>query len=1625
MAEGVMVAPSPEQQPHDDHPLEDPRALSPSSSSSSSSWSNAYNNHNDNKLQEEEEEEEEEEEALQAQSMAKPPDSCSRRTTTNSTNTATSSSSSSTLDASLVSREASEQNHDHFSTSQPNAATVDVSEGELMQRNEEEEEEESKREASLKQIPVEATTTPKQPPPSSNMDSWNHHPSRVTSETMAPDGPQFRQKALMTMQNHPLDSTTTNMTMEASSSESSAMDAVTTTTTTPPKPMVDESHRSTNRNGGTASSIYVGSTLSNPWVTKARLQARAAQALQPYQETLQEIYSNHYYRPYYYNNKNNGTSKEPLAMEPATITADPTRLPAPHEIRSQPWHLSPPTTKTTTTTTPEAFLQDRNHHHQRRRSMIVVSGPHGCGKRTLVQTALQPLVVEQHNGYLLQGHYDPPPLSCPGELQWQSHKTLQGGGGSIIPYSGLVMAFSSFTAQVIQRHSVKEVRQAILQYVSNTNPNHHQSTNNNSNNNTAANLSVLTSMIPALEGILEQDMPSHHHHPPSTQGGSSSSTNSSSSEDPIQRFVLAFRMFVRAITSLAPVVLVLHELQWADPCSLDLLTGIVTDHGSPDRRPPLLVVATLDWTLVAEDSYVARKLRELEQPAVVEPPTVLPSSSSNSRDKEEEKEGQAMLSSIHTVELCGGQECSLLDSTNRESSKNSEDVLWFREWLAQALEMDNADHAETLQRLMRLLPQHVPAGNWFLVMEFVHFLQESDLLFYRPFSPNQGRWELASPEELNVVLAHLQDHPGEFLVDKLQHQLSPPTKQVLMVAACLGSRVNVRILEWILGANVAEQLDELEERGWLARNKLDELPSTCYPDHNPMLAATTTTTPTCRKAWQSHEAYTFEHMAVREAAQALIARSSTSKLFSSSGGLSVGHDSISSPRSDSSSSKSSLELFHLEIGRKLWKKLSSLSDNDDALSQHVFVVLSQMSIGRQWITNEKECVATATLCLLAGQKAARSSTFRTAAVYLKMGLELLYNNSHRQKHRSSSRSNNNNNSSMNLMPDDEREQQEQLAKGNYCIVHSRCWRDHYDLSLALHSAAAEMTMASADFDATNLYIECVLENAQSLDDKVQAYTTKMLTLSQQDQHNECIDLGIWLLKQWGETFPSRLCMAHLGQEMRSVERLLRNKSNEQILRMPSLTDANKLRALQVLGFMIMATLSYRPKMSPFVMLKMMKITLQHGLSVFASSAFGVYGMLCICLYCNVEKATRFADLALILLDRYAMMEYMPRVHAAVYGCVHAWTKPIQTALEPLLHAHRVGMQIGDAEYGGLCANLYCFYAMDSGCNLGVIQREWNGFKESLVTAKQAALLRMVSPFMQSIHHLMGLTDDPLASKGDLLDFDEFEQACMQRGAFLGICSVRTCRMQLAYIFGDINMAERFCLTFQDVMLTPPSFERATYVFYIGVVAVAIARKELEEQGGNSTRNQGTKGKRYWSKHRNWKNAKQAEKMLMRYARSSPVNCLDKSHLLQAELSSLQGDHCKAYEKYLIAIALSAENGHLMIHALSNELLARHLLRITSTAAGYSSSTSFSRRGLFGQSGSYWSSSSASSSSFSIARIRDQTQKAKECLERAIRSYQDWGGMAVVRKLQSEFASMLGTAEDHNSKDTTSSSPSRL
>ncbi|GAX18129.1 hypothetical protein FisN_25Hh111 [Fistulifera solaris] len=627
---------------------------------------------------------------------------------------------------------------------------------------------------------------------------------------------------------------------------------------------------------------------------------------------------------------------------------------------------------------------------------------------------------------------------------------------------------------------------------------------------------------------------------------------------------------------------------------------------------------------------------------------------------------------------------------------------------------------------------------------------------------------------------------------------SQQSLELLKVCACLGSEFDLRVVENVFGYQPEMHLEELSSKGYIK------------PAVN---------------------GYAFAHNCFQEAAYGLIPLEQRS-------------------------------LFHVEIGRRLWRSM----DSDDDLDANLYTILSQFSKGKHLLKRDKECLRLASLCLQAGQKAAKASAFRAAVSYLELGIYVLM----------------------------------EKADGKLG------WKQAYHLTLSLYNAAAEMNLVTSQYERSEQLVKEILLHAKSPLDRVQANGTLISIFGTISKQQEAIDVGLKVLDELGESLPKRRLKMHILVELSAVKRMLRGKSDEQLMRLEPLTDTTQLSCLQIMYLIYLHCILVRPELGALVGLRSLKITLQYGLSPFSISTFAIYGMVCLEMK-DVDAAHRFGQLSLKVLDKYGLVEYLPRLYAAHYGVIDSWKRPIKDSLQPLLHAHQIGLHTGDREFSFLCLNCYFFHAFHSGILLDDLMSKWRSVEGEMASSRQESLLKMALPFVQKLLHLMNSTrEEALTFKGEIMDMLLEHELAFKANLSSVATDIIICCMILAYVFDDFTQAETFAIWTEKHGAIVPTFQEIIRQFYRGLIAFALARQNTNRR----------------------KNIRIGSQILNQfstfYSLKCPENCCDKQHLLEAELASVKGQRDLAYAHYTQAIAMAEKSGFLFEQALIHERFGFHL-----------------------------------------------------------------------------------------------------
>lgn len=207
-----------------------------------------------------------------------------------------------------------------------------------------------------------------------------------------------------------------------------------------------------------------------------------------------------------------------------------------------------------------------------------------------------------------------------------------------------------------------------------------------------------------------------------------------------------------------------------------------------------------------------------------------------------------------------------------------------------------------------------------------------------------------------------------------------------------------------------------------------------------------------------------------------------------------------------------------------------------------------------------------------------------------------------------------------------------------------------------------------------------------------------------------------------------------------------------------------------------------------------------------------------------------------------------------------------------------------------------------------VEQNVKSFCDLMALRKQESLLQLGRVFLQTLHHLMGYTSDPLALSGDVVDFGDMYRHGTATGNETLTTAVMVERALISYVFNCYDLANELAGHWRHLIFNiPPGADIYAACLFDSLISMAFARKH---------KNGRAKYLRIADNH---------IRRFKKWSTCSPHNCADKLFLLEAERASIAGKANIAYEKYACANAFAADSGCLWVQAIVNERAAEHLV----------------------------------------------------------------------------------------------------
>jgi histidine kinase len=374
-------------------------------------------------------------------------------------------------------------------------------------------------------------------------------------------------------------------------------------------------------------------------------------------------------------------------------------------------------------------------------------------------------------------------------------------------------------------------------------------------------------------------------------------------------------------------------------------------------------------------------------------------------------------------------------------------------------------------------------------------------------------------------------------------------------------------------------------------------------------------------------------------------------------------------------------------------------------------------------------------------------------------------------------------------------------------------------------------------DGAIQYVNPVLANAKSTDERVRARETQILSNISETKFNDAVHNSLLILQELGLDF-SNADTATMKTELVKTQSLIEASSSngqnllEKILAKPTSIDSRQIGLMRILSCASRAAYVAEPPLMLLMVLRMVQMTLVSD-AITAESSFGFAGLSFAMSGLGNHNLSYLASKVASALDDRFDKKYTCSVNCLINIGSVGYFQPMQAIIESFRQSLKHALSVGDWDWARISIiqqSPVAIGAPERGKTLGDVENEIrqvlmvfssqeDGLKNNLVVS--ILYLQMLLNLKED--NAIGDADviDPTVLTGAVMNQQEYLRRCEEEGVRDYIRRFYSCRLYLAYLFHQHSLAEDMVNKCEEVAQLAkfcPFFEIITETFYMGLIA---------------------------------------------------------------------------------------------------------------------------------------------------------------------------------------------------------------
>lgn len=262
------------------------------------------------------------------------------------------------------------------------------------------------------------------------------------------------------------------------------------------------------------------------------------------------------------------------------------------------------------------------------------------------------------------------------------------------------------------------------------------------------------------------------------------------------------------------------------------------------------------------------------------------------------------------------------------------------------------------------------------------------------------------------------------------------------------------------------------------------------------------------------------------------------------------------------------------------------------------------------------------------------------------------------------------------------------------------WTSFYELSYDVGLLLGECRfLATGEVDVEHTIFDEVIAHARTDIDRARVFAMKAALHTRMRNFKDAFVAGLEALRLVGVNLPDRPGKGTLAIAMASLKLQLRGKDIASLVNLPAMTNEKVMLELEILMALIPSAYLESAELLTYMILRMVSLTLKHGIAPPSAYAFSVFGLINGSGLGDYGKGYQFGMLGLDVARKLGNMTVLGKCYHVVASSVAAWHAPVRDVFHYYTEGRRLTLDNGDLIYFNYILYFWTTDALSTGVHL--------------------------------------------------------------------------------------------------------------------------------------------------------------------------------------------------------------------------------------------------------------------------------------------------------------------------------------